>query len=843
MATRRRKAPGSEAAPAAEEPSKYVPEVRRMPLADLAPAPYNPRRISDSALRGLQNSLERFGLVQPIIWNRRTGQVVGGHQRVRALQASGADEAQVVIVDLEETDEKALNIALNSPHISGEWTEDLEPLLDDLRDLVPEMFDDLRLDALAEDVRRLAEEAAEEAEGGASIATDEDEREIRRLADDFGVPPFSVFETRQGYWQERKRAWIAAGVRGQSGRDDELTFKPRLRTEQGQALWKSKTPEGGRNTSVFDPVLTEILVEWFCPKEGLVIDPFAGGVTRAAVSAALGRNYLGTELRPEQIVANRSLLDDFDPPFERLGEVRYIEGDAAQAPEEIPPADFLLACPPYWNLETYSDDARDLSNMGWDAFAAQYEAILARWFSALRDDRFGAIVIGDVRNSRGELMPFREATIRGAQAGGAHLYNTAVLVTAVSTAALRARRAFEGTRKLVRVHQDVLIFLKGDAKKATAALGPPRLARFDDEEDEGPAPDAAEAPEAAPGAPGAPASAVRRGNFRPIAQRMDDWTIPIPEYTPEHYAEFTAQIAPVEERDGWLLKRCDRIALGPLTGGKVLQCLTLVHENLDRIRREFPGGLITASGLPSPQTAIVAGVARYFGLPCTSVVYRYRDGLRDVNRINVSLAQRWGSTIYGVGNSQLTGSETDAKYLAKKLGAYQIKFGMNGDTVLEPVARQVQNIPPEVETIVVVSGSGLSALGIRLGLARYPNNVKRLVAVTFAGQVHANEKAWYAPRPAAQKWGGVFEVVKAPRPYQQLYDATGDRELDLTYESKAWEWMLRNVPDDRRGRTLFWVVGRRCYDERAITKIDWHTSEREADLRRRKEKEAARSRA
>jgi ParB-like chromosome segregation protein Spo0J len=91
-------------------------------LAELTPAPYNPRQISPEALAGLRGSVERFGLVEPVVWNRRTGSVVGGHQRLKVLQAMGESSTQVIVVDLPEAEEKALNVALNSPSISGEFT-------------------------------------------------------------------------------------------------------------------------------------------------------------------------------------------------------------------------------------------------------------------------------------------------------------------------------------------------------------------------------------------------------------------------------------------------------------------------------------------------------------------------------------------------------------------------------------------------------------------------------------------------------------------------------------------------------------------------------------------------
>jgi ParB-like chromosome segregation protein Spo0J len=94
-------------------------EIREVEVKDLKPAPYNPRAISEDALDGLSHSIGEFGLVEPIVWNKRTGHVVGGHQRLKVLEREGAKTTKVVVVDLTPEREKALNVALNSRHIQG----------------------------------------------------------------------------------------------------------------------------------------------------------------------------------------------------------------------------------------------------------------------------------------------------------------------------------------------------------------------------------------------------------------------------------------------------------------------------------------------------------------------------------------------------------------------------------------------------------------------------------------------------------------------------------------------------------------------------------------------------
>lgn len=123
--------------------------IEKIPVAKLNPASYNPREISDQQLSGLKASMDRFGCVELIVWNKRTGNIVSGHQRFKVLQSEGVTDIDVVIVDLDESEEKALNVAMNNPHIAGDFTPDLQELLSEIKVAEPDMFVDLRLDALA----------------------------------------------------------------------------------------------------------------------------------------------------------------------------------------------------------------------------------------------------------------------------------------------------------------------------------------------------------------------------------------------------------------------------------------------------------------------------------------------------------------------------------------------------------------------------------------------------------------------------------------------------------------------------------------------------------------------
>jgi len=95
--------------------------IEKKKISDLIPAPYNPRQSTAKQEKYLKESLEKFGLVEPIIFNKQTGYIVGGHFRVRELKKLGIKEIECVIVDLNEADEKELNIRLNANTGSWDW--------------------------------------------------------------------------------------------------------------------------------------------------------------------------------------------------------------------------------------------------------------------------------------------------------------------------------------------------------------------------------------------------------------------------------------------------------------------------------------------------------------------------------------------------------------------------------------------------------------------------------------------------------------------------------------------------------------------------------------------------
>src|SRR3990167_2108022 len=224
-------------------------------------------------------------------------------------------------------------------------------------------------------------------------------------------------------------------------------------------------------TSIFAPVLTELSYRWFWPPGGTILDPFAGGSVRGVVASKLGYPYIGIELRAEQVAANMAQgisLCGVPVP-------RWVQGDSLEvlprmaSGDETVAADFIFSCPPYADLEVYSDDPRDISTLPHAKFLETYSEIIKSACALLRPNRFACFVIGDARGKDGFYYGLPWRTVEAFTNAGLRLYNESVLVTAVGSLPIRMTKQFESGRKLGKTHQNLFVFAKGDWKKAAAA--------------------------------------------------------------------------------------------------------------------------------------------------------------------------------------------------------------------------------------------------------------------------------------------------------------------------------------------------------------------------------------
>jgi Fe-S-cluster containining protein len=493
------------------------------------------------------------------------------------------------------------------------------------------------------------------------------------VAKNFILPPFSVLSARDGAWQERKRAWVDIGLKSELGRgtktgDSEEAERLLLAKSSGTDFYaqkRKKEKELGRElstadfqenhyeeksaidsgTSVFDPVLCELIYTWFSADGWQIVDPFAGGSVRGIVASQLDRKYWGSDLRGEQIEANRTQADEIiggtvavkvsaamlrqkfhrcSPDFVKgtckgrccegtdgikvtihsteaeqfrakgakvedgfivaderglcpfksdegfcnihdqkpmgcrfspftlnkngtlvvrnryrmlkcyscegsepaykshawslaqlFGESEaaritahlddggddltaqmpaehyaivcdndaakgsivatstrpvWVQGDSAKTLADAPKADLVFSCPPYGDLEVYSEDPGDLSNMGWENFLLAYREIISRACETLKENRFACFVVGDFRDPKGYYRNFVSETIAAFESAGAKLYNEAILVTSVGSASMRVTKQFKAGRKFAKTHQNILVFCKGDWRKAVAEI-------------------------------------------------------------------------------------------------------------------------------------------------------------------------------------------------------------------------------------------------------------------------------------------------------------------------------------------------------------------------------------
>lgn len=281
----------------------------------------------------------------------------------------------------------------------------------------------------------------------------------------FIMPPYSTWNTREGEWMNRRRLWLAKGMKSETGRAGKLTFNIPMILRDGRTGNRNKS-----QTSLFDPVACELALKWWCKPGGVVLDPFAGGSVRGIVASVLGYKYAGIELRAEQVEANRAQVNEYTSgPYAP----RWRCGDAFELMPKAPECDFLFSCPPYGNLEKYSDEPNDISNMTYNQFLERYRAIIKTSVEKLRDNRFACFVVANYRSKEPgrEMIDLVGDTIRAFEHAGAMFYNDIILINSVGTGAMRANTSFvRGARKMVKCHQNILVFVKGSPQVAAADI-------------------------------------------------------------------------------------------------------------------------------------------------------------------------------------------------------------------------------------------------------------------------------------------------------------------------------------------------------------------------------------
>lgn len=439
-------------------------KIETININEIKPAEYNPRIISPEEKEKLKKNMDNYGLVDPLIINLKNNTIIGGHQRYYILQEEDPTQTLSLIrngdigwifnkTDLKiETpaDEKALNLALNK--ISGGWDyKKLDPLLFELN---KNMLDISITGFGGEDLGNIANLFNKDAGSTTEKETIpsphssfplqdgyEGAGEKNSLEQKFIAPPFSILNANMGWWKEKKKRWVHK-------------IQDKGQTREGSI-------DEGFGASITDPVLTQFLINNFAPPSSSnIFDPFSGDTTIGFVSGELGHTFTGIEIRKEQVELNTLRTKGLN--------VKYICDDGQNILQHVPldSQDLLLSCPPYFNLEKYSNLPMDASNQkDYSAFMRIIETSFTNSTKALKRNRFAIIICGDIRDSTGMYFNFPMDIICIFKKQGFKLYNDIIYYEPLGSARLRANKFFSASRKVVHTHQNVLVFYKGDISK------------------------------------------------------------------------------------------------------------------------------------------------------------------------------------------------------------------------------------------------------------------------------------------------------------------------------------------------------------------------------------------
>ena len=419
--------------------------VEMIPIGDLKLYKKNAKRHPQEQIQQIINSINAFGMNDPIgIWGE-DNVIVEGHGRYLALREMG-ESGEIPVIRLDHlTDEqrRAYALAHNQLTMNTDFIPEL--LMPELEDL-SQTFEmaDFGFDGFGIEDNGKTSQLEHSTPGS--------------LQRRFIVPPFSVLDTKSGAWQERKKQWreILGNLSETRDGEDQII---------GKGL-NTLTYKQEEFTSNFDPVLAEIMYYWFCPADGKVIDPFGGEQTKGIVAGEMGLHYTGMEIRQEQVDLNTSLTKKYD-------DVKYICGDSNYIGEKCKGEkyDFCFTSPPYYDLEVYSKE--DMSSLGtYEEFMEQYKNIFAQCYELLDDNSFCVVKVGEIRDKKtGAYRSFVPDTVKTLQSVGFIYYNEIILCQQLHIALMQCNNLMRN-RKVAHVHQNVLVFYKGNLNKIQEKLPP-----------------------------------------------------------------------------------------------------------------------------------------------------------------------------------------------------------------------------------------------------------------------------------------------------------------------------------------------------------------------------------
>lgn len=271
------------------------------------------------------------------------------------------------------------------------------------------------------------------------------------------------------------------------------------------------------------------------------------------------------------------------------------------------------------------------------------------------------------------------------------------------------------------------------------------------------------------------------------------------------------ELTPVEKHGEVWFKRDDKympFSDVPLSGGKVRQTVCLLNDNYEYIKEKCESTVITATSVNSPQGLVVARTAKEFGFKSILVMGATKEETISKNKMIQRAIKAGAETDIQSAMAYENVLMSRVNHICEYRNYFVIKFGINLDSspgaIVDSTSYQVQNIPKDLDLLVVSIGSGITFGGILRGLVKYEIKPKKIVGVQIAG--HDRNK--------------VIRSISGDRlcEYEYIRDKTyaysrkvkikfnKSEFMDPVYEAKAYDWMLKNL-DYRNNKTLFWIVG------------------------------------
>lgn len=414
----------------------------------------NPRHITDDRKRELEKNMLELGDISGIVHDLNTGEIISGNQRSKIINL---EECEVVIseeykeptkqgtvaighviwqeqkfnyraVKWNDAQREKANITANA--LTGYWSHEI--LAEEWQDV-----DLLKWGISEQDVKAL------------QVKENKKQEAHRKLTERFIVPPFSVLDSRKGYWMQRKKAWKEIIQDQGESREGTLSKGDNIINNINDGV------------SILDPVMAELVSYWYGIEGGNAFDTFAGDTVFGYVAASYKMKFKGIELRKEQADINNRRV-------KAAGlNAKYVCDDGQNVAKHFKPnsQDLYFSCPPYFDLEVYSELDNDASNQAsYTEFLQILDNSFAGAYKALKENRFAVIVVGDIRDKKDAYRLFVDDIRRMWNSYGAILYNEMIYVEPVGTLPQRVGR-FMKNRKVGKCHQNILVFYKGDPKE------------------------------------------------------------------------------------------------------------------------------------------------------------------------------------------------------------------------------------------------------------------------------------------------------------------------------------------------------------------------------------------